>query len=80
MAGDRTGRERCANVSGMLSYLDPGTGSMIAAAFAGGLAGMFVFFKLYWHRFLGIFSKKHRVKAEEERAKLVTDADADVNA
>jgi hypothetical protein len=64
----------------MLSYLDPGTGSMIMAALAGGLAGIFVFFKFYWHRFLGIFSKKHRAKAEEARTKLVSDAEADVNA
>jgi hypothetical protein len=64
----------------MLSYLDPGTGSMIAAAVAGGAAGIAVFFRMYWHRFLGTFSKKHRAKAEEARTKLVTDADADVKA
>jgi len=66
----------------MLSYLDPGTGSMIAAALAGGVAGMVVFFRLYWHRFLGIFSKKHRAEAEATRAQLVGDqsADTDVNA
>lgn len=63
----------------MLSYLDPGTGSMIVAAFAGGLAGIFVFLRLYWHRFLGIFSKKHRVKADEARAQLVGDQDADAD-
>ena len=61
----------------MLSYLDPGTGSMIMAALAGGVAGMFVFFKMYWHRFLGVFSKKHRARAEEARAQLVSDADTD---
>ncbi len=61
----------------MLSYLDPGTGSMIAAALAGGVAGMFVFFKMYWHRFLGVFSRKHRARAEEARAQLVPDADTD---
>jgi hypothetical protein len=64
----------------MLSYLDPGTGSMIAAALAGGVAGVFVFFKMYWHRFLGVFSKKHRARAEEAQAQLVADADADVKA
>ena len=61
----------------MLSYLDPGTGSMIMAAFAGGFAG-FVLLKMYGHRFLGVFSKKHRVQAEAARAELVTEADADV--
>ncbi len=62
----------------MLSYLDPGTGSMIAAAFAGGFAGFGVLMKMYGHRFLGVFSKKHRIQANEARAELVAEADADV--
>jgi hypothetical protein len=62
----------------MLSYLDPGTGSMIAAAFAGGFAGFGVLMKMYGHRFLGMFSKKHRIQAEEARAELIVEADADV--
>ena len=70
--------ERPANVGPMLSYLDPGTGSMIAAAFAGGAAGLVVFFKLYWHRFMGLFSKKHRAKAEEAQAQLLGEAEAPV--
>jgi cytochrome c biogenesis protein CcdA len=49
----------------MIAYLDAGTGSMLMAAFAGGLAGIFVLVRLYWHRFLGLFSKKHRTAAEE---------------
>jgi len=52
-----------ANITPMLSYLDPGTGSMIAAALAGGVAGLGVFFKMYWHRFAGVFSRKHRAAA-----------------
>jgi hypothetical protein len=63
----------------MLSYLDPGTGSMIMAAFAGGFAGFGVLLKMYGHRFLGIFSKKHRVQAEKTRAELVAEADVDVD-
>ena len=47
----------------MFSYLDGGTLTLAATAIAGGLAGMAVFIRLYWHRFLGIFSKKHREKA-----------------
>ncbi len=58
----------------MLSYLDPGTGSMIAAALAGGAAGLGVFFKMYWHRFAGLFSKKHRAAADEARTQLISDA------
>jgi hypothetical protein len=69
----------------MLSYLDPGTGSMILAAFAGGLAGFVVLMRMYWHRVLGVFSKKHRAQAEAAQAQLVgadaeVDADADVKA
>ena len=49
----------------MIAYLDAGTGSMLMAAAAGGIAGIAVFFRLYWHRFLGVFSKKHKAQAEE---------------
>lgn len=47
----------------MLAYLDAATGSMIAAALAGGAAGVGVLFRMYGNRFLGIFSKKHRERA-----------------
>jgi hypothetical protein len=77
MAGDRTPDEAWANVSPMLSYLDPGTGSMIMAAFAAGFSGFVVLIVMYWHRFLGIFSKKHRAQAEAAQAKLVGEANAD---
>ena len=50
---------------------------MIAAAFAGGAAGIGVLVKMYSHRFLGIFSKKHRRQADETRAQLVPDRDPD---
>ncbi len=49
----------------MLSYLDASTGSMLMAAFAGGAAGIGVLARLYGHRVLGVFSKKHKVQAEE---------------
>jgi hypothetical protein len=60
----------------MLCYLDPGTGGMIAAALAGGVAGFMVLVKMYWHRFLGVFSKKHRAQADEAKAQLVTEAES----
>lgn len=56
----------------MLSYLDGASASMIAAAFAGGFAGLAVLFRMYWHRILGVFSKKHRTRADAARAQLVT--------
>jgi hypothetical protein len=57
----------------MLSYLDPGTGSMVAAALAGGAAGLGVLVKMYWHRFAGVFSKKHRAAADAARDQLLGD-------
>lgn len=57
----------------MLSYLDPGTGSMIAAAFAGGMAGFGVLVRMYGHRIAGVFSKKHRAEAQAARAELLGD-------
>jgi hypothetical protein len=59
----------------VLSYLDAGTGSMIVAAFAGGAAGIAVLMRMYGHRILGVFSKKHRTKAEEAKAQLVGESD-----
>ena len=56
----------------MLSYLDPGTGSMIAAAFAGGAAGFGVLMRMYGHRLLGVFSKKHRMRAAAAASLVVT--------
>jgi hypothetical protein len=32
---------------------------------------------MYGHRILGVFSKKHRIQADEARAELVVDADVD---
>jgi hypothetical protein len=49
---------------------------MIAAALAGGVAGFMVLVKMYWHRFLGVFSKKHRAQADEAKAQLVTEAES----
>jgi hypothetical protein len=55
----------------VLAYLDANSGSMILAAFAGGAAGIAVLVKLYWNRFLGLFSKSRRAKAEEARSELL---------
>jgi hypothetical protein len=55
----------------VLTYLDAGTGSMLAAAFAGGAAGIGVLLRMYGNRILGVFSKKRRAEAEAARAELV---------
>ena len=36
------------------AYLDPGSGSMILQAIAGGVAAVAVMGKFYWRRFLGV--------------------------
>ena len=54
----------------MLSYLDAGTGSVILAALAGGVAGIAVLFRMYWYRFLGLFSSKYRNAADSAAAQL----------
>ncbi|MEM9467399.1 MAG: hypothetical protein AAGA90_18640 [Actinomycetota bacterium] len=61
----------------MFAYLDAGTGSVLLAAFAGGVAGIGVLGRVYWHRFLGIFSKKHRQAAADAAAELVGDRAGD---
>jgi hypothetical protein len=55
----------------MLSYLDASTGTMIAAALAGGAAGVGVLFRMYGNRFLGLFSRKRRAEAERAREELI---------
>jgi hypothetical protein len=59
----------------MFAYLDAGSGSMLAAAVAGGAAGIAVLFRVYWHRFLGLFSRKHRTAADEAASELVAGVD-----
>lgn len=55
----------------MFAYLDAGTGSMIMAAFAGGVAGIGVLFRMYGNKILGVFSKKHRRQAEVAQGDLL---------
>lgn len=61
----------------MLSYLDASTGSMLMAAFAGGAAGIGVLCRMYGHRILGVFSKKHKAQAEDEFGELMGKAPSD---
>lgn len=59
----------------IFGYLDPGSGSMILAAAAGGVAGMAVLGRLLWNRFLGLFSARRREAAERDREALLGIAD-----
>lgn len=58
-------------VSFVFAYLDAGSMSMLGLALAGGVAGVVVVIRLYWHKFLGVFSKKHRRKAEMAEGELL---------
>ena len=44
---------------------------MIVAAFTGGVAGIAVFLRMYWRRFLGLFSKRQREAADADAEKLL---------
>jgi hypothetical protein len=48
----------------MLAYLDPGSGSLLLQALAGGAAAMSVVAKLYWRRALRVL----RIKKTEPDA------------
>lgn len=76
------------NVLGVLAYLDAGSMSLLGAALAGGVAGVVMLLRMYGNKFLGLFSKKRRIKAEIAEGELLgveidpatgqrVDADAD---
>ena len=48
------------------AYLDPGTGSMLLQIVLGGLAGLGVLGKLYWHRIRAFFGARDDGGREEE--------------
>ena len=51
------------------AYLDPGAGSMLLQILLGGLAGLGVLGKLYWHRIrklVGVRDAEHREREEKE--------------
>ncbi len=56
------------------AYLDPGTGSMLVQMLLGGLAGVLVVGKLYWHRINAFFS---RGPAPSPNSRRDTSADID---
>lgn len=50
------------------AYLDPGTGSMILQVVLGGVAGMMVAGKLFWHRLLMLFGIRKQNPDVEQSA------------
>jgi hypothetical protein len=55
-------------VAAMLMYLDPGTGSMLLQALAGGIAGLAVVGKLYWARIKRALRLGRRDPAPQDHA------------
>ena len=48
------------------AYLDPGAGSMLLQILLGGLAGLGVLGKLYWHRIRKLFGVRYAEDRERE--------------
>lgn len=48
------------------AYLDPGTGSILLQVLIGGVAGLGVIGKLYWHRLRGLFGVRKKDTGEEQ--------------
>ncbi|WEX08830.1 hypothetical protein [Chelativorans sp. AA-79] len=59
-----------ASASSAHAYLDAGTGSMILQVLLGGIAGLAIAGKLYWHKFLTVIGVRrnapHEVDTDKE--------------
>ncbi len=58
------------------AYLDPGSGGLLMQLLLGGVAGMVVVIKLYWHRLL-VFLKIREPAAPEDQIDSTDDAAPD---
>ncbi|WP_034657707.1 hypothetical protein [Chelativorans sp. J32] len=65
------------STSGAHAYLDAGTGSMILQVLLGGLAGLAIAGKLYWHKFLIAIGVRREDPQALEAKKDVSNAQAD---
>ena len=61
---------RC-NLIPVFAYLDAGTATLFITAIAGGFAGVLVLLTMYRNKFLGLFSKKYRLKAAIAEGELL---------
>lgn len=50
------------------AYLDPASGSMFLQLLLGGVAGVALAVKLYWHKLLGLFGVKKQQEHDEPAA------------
>ena len=58
-----------ASTSPAHAYLDPGTGSMILQILLGGVAGLVLAIKLYWHKFLSLCGVRGQVQESSQRSR-----------
>ena len=66
--------------SAAFAYLDPGSGSMLLQLVLGGLAGLAVIAKLYWHRLLallGMHPQQEESDSEIDSTSLTTSDSSD---
>jgi hypothetical protein len=47
-----------------LAYIDPAAGSVFLQLLLGGVAGVIVVLKLYWHKFIGFFRRNPQEESE----------------
>jgi hypothetical protein len=50
------------------AYLDPGTGSIILQVLLGGVAGIVIASKLYWHKLLSLCGAGGRAQEDHQRS------------
>ena len=67
------------STSSAWAYLDPGTGSMILQVLLGGVAGLLLAGKLYWHKVLSVLGIR-RGDDVAEASTVHRDVDADAPA
>ena len=59
----------------LIAYLDPGTGSMLMTAIAGGIGAVAVTAKLYWGRLLVLLRiRKPEAEVESPQSRQQTDS------
>lgn len=51
------------------AYLDPGTGSIILQVLLGGVAGIALALKLYWHKFLSLIGASVQVEQNNQSSR-----------
>lgn len=53
--------------TGAHAYLDPGTGSILLQGLVAAVAGGMIFFRHWWHRLTGLFSRPDRNARPDDR-------------